>query len=168
MRGVKIMLIDVVRTKMYDAMKNKDKEKKEFYAFLLDKLMKAAKAKQNANDMNPTLSAEEEVAVVQSLVKQTRDAIRTVQSQKLTNDKAVQEANEFICARNAELALYEEFLPKQMTDEEIQAAILEAYNEVAGGSANKGLLMKQLMPKVKGKADGKRVAELADAFLRSL
>ena len=53
--------------------------------------------------------------------------------------------------------------------DEIQAAIMEAYNEIPDGSvANKGTLMKNLMPKVKGKADGKRVAELADAFLKSL
>lgn len=165
------MILEVARAKMYDAMKNKDKETKEFYAFLLDKLMKAAKAKQTAANPNPTLSDAEEIDVVQALVKQTRDAIRVMQEkmQKMTTEKSITEANEFIVAREAELARYEEFLPKQMTEDEIQAAIMEAYNEIPDGSvANKGTLMKHLMPKVKGKADGKRVAELADAFLKSL
>lgn len=167
------MILEIARTRMYEAMKNKDKEKKDFYAFLLDKLMKAAKAKQNSTNPNPTLSDTEEIAVVQSLVKQTRDAVRVMQEklQKLTKEETIAEANAFIAAREAELALYEEFLPKQMNDDEIRAAILQAYNNIPDDThtaVNKGVLMKQLMPLVKGKADGKRVAELADEFLKSI
>lgn len=165
------MILEVARTRMYDAMKNKDKEKKDFYAFLLDKLMKAAKAKQTPANPNPTLSDSEELDVVQSIVKQTRAAIREVQDkmQKMTNEKSIAEAKDFVAAREAELALYEEFLPKQMTEAEIKAAIQAAREELpAGTPVNKGMLMKYLMPKVKGKADGKQVAALADEFLKTL
>lgn len=167
------MILEIARTRMYDAMKAQDKEKKDFYAFLLDKLMKAVKAKQSPENPNPTLSDAEELDVVQSLVKQTRDAIRVMQEkkEKFTKVESIAEANEFIATREAELALYEEFLPKQMTEDEIKATIQAAYNEIpvdSRTSINKGVLMKHLMPKVKGKADGKRVAELADEFLKSM
>ena len=165
------MILEVARANMYEAMKNKDKEQKDFYAFLLDKLMKAAKAKQTPANPNPTLSEAEELDVVQTIVKQIRSSVAEVQKklEKMTNEKSIAEAKEFIAAREVELARYEAFLPKQMTEDEIKATILAAYNEIPDGTvANKGMLMKYLMPKVKGKADGKRVAELADEFLKSL
>ena len=165
------MILEVARANMYEAMKNKDKEQKDFYAFLLDKLMKAAKAKQTPANPNPTLSEAEEMDVVQTIVKQIRSSVAEVQKklEKMTNEKSIAEAKEFIAAREVELARYEAFLPKQMTEDEIKATILAAYNEIPDGTvANKGMLMKYLMPKVKGKADGKRVAELADEFLKSL
>ncbi len=164
------MITEKVRIKMYDAMKQKDKENKEFYAFLLDKLMKAAKAKQTATNPNPVLDESEEIAVIQSIVKQNRVAISEVQAKlpNMSNEKSVQEAKDFIAAREAELAKYEEFLPKQMTEEEINAAIQEAVNEIPEGTPmNKGTLMRYLMPRVKGKSDGKLVASLADAYLRN-
>lgn len=165
------MILEIARTRMYDAMKAQDKEKKEFYAFLLDKLMKAAKAKQSPENPNPTLSDAEELDVVQSLVKQTRDAIRVMQEKKknLTKAESLAEADAFIAAREADMVLYNEFLPKQMTDDDIKITIMAVYKDIyQGAPVNKGVLMKHLMPKVKGKADGKRVAELADAFLQSL
>ena len=165
------MILEVARAKMYDAMKNKDKEQKDFYAFLLDKLMKAAKAKQSPANPNPVLTEAEEIDVVQSIVKQIRTSVDEVKKkmEKMTAQKSIDEANEFIAAREVELARYAEFLPKQMTEDEIQAAILAAYNEIPDGTvANKGMLMKYLMPKVKGKADGKMVASMADEFLKSL
>lgn len=165
------MILEVARAKMYDAMKNKDKEQKDFYAFLLDKLMKAAKAKQSPANPNPVLSEAEEIDVVQSIVKQIRTSVEEVKKkmEKMTAQKSIDEANEFIAAREVELARYAEFLPKQMDEDEIKAAIQAARDEIpAGTPVNKGMLMKYLMPKVKGKADGKRVAELADEFLKSL
>ena len=161
------MIKETARTKMYEAMKEKDAKKKGFYAFLLDQLMKAEKNKQSASNPNPTLSDAEEIDVVQALVKQTRDAIRTMQSKKLTQEKEIQMAKEFVAEREYELALYAEFLPKELTSDEINMIIAETVSELPA-PINKGILMKNLMPKVKGKADGKLVAELADKYLANL
>lgn len=165
------MILEIARTRMYDAMKAQDKEKKDFYAFLLDKLMKAAKDKQTSDNPNPTLSDAEELDVVQSLVKQTRDAIRLMKEKipKMSQPESIAEANEFIAARETELTMYAEFLPKQMTDDDIKISIMAVYKDIyQGAPVNKGVLMKHLMPKVKGKADGKRVAELVNEFLASM
>jgi uncharacterized protein YqeY len=167
------MIIAVARERMYDAMKAQNKEKKDFYSFLLNRLTDAVKQKQIAGDPNPTLSADEEIDVIRSIVKQIRKAISDVQEQlpDMTSEQSIADANAFISAREAELAMYEEFLPKQMSDDEIKVVITQAFNQIPDDThtvVNKGVLMKHLMPLVKGKADGKRVAELADEFLKSL
>jgi uncharacterized protein YqeY len=67
----------------------------------------------------------------------------------------------------AELAILEAYLPKQLTDEELKAAVQSAIaTSGAIGPADMGKLMKVLMPTVQGKADGKRVQEAVKALLK--
>lgn len=66
-----------------------------------------------------------------------------------------------------ELAILEAYLPKQMTDEELQRAVREAIaTSGATGPADMGKLMKALMPAIQGKADGKRVQEAVKSLLK--
>lgn len=69
----------------------------------------------------------------------------------------------------AELAVIEEYLPEQMSDEELAAIVQAAVAEVAasgveGGKAM-GAVMKIVQPKVKGRADGTQVAALVKSSL---
>ena len=68
----------------------------------------------------------------------------------------------------ARLAVYKEFAPEDMNVEQITAVIREVLAELSIDTptmADKGRIMKVLMPKVKGKADGKLVNEtLAGMF----
>jgi uncharacterized protein YqeY len=67
----------------------------------------------------------------------------------------------------AELAILESYLPKQLTDDELRAAVQSAITTSgAQTSADMGKLMKILMPIVQGKADGKRVQEFVKALLK--
>lgn len=63
----------------------------------------------------------------------------------------------------AELAVLEEFAPKEMSDEELKK-LLEPI--VSSGEANFGLLMKQAMAAVKGQADGGRVSQMLKSLLQ--
>ena len=66
----------------------------------------------------------------------------------------------------AELAILMSYLPKQMSREEIMAAAREAMHAVgARGASDKGKVMAQLMPQLKGKADGKEVSEIVAELL---
>ena len=61
------------------------------------------------------------------------------------------------------ISVYEEFVPKMMDEGEISAVILQVLEELEiekPSPKDKGRIMKSLMPKVKGKADGKLVNEL--------
>ena len=69
----------------------------------------------------------------------------------------------------AELVVLEEFLPPQMSTEELTEIIKATVAEVGAASIqDKGKLMGKLMPQVRGKADGTVVNEMATAYLESL
>lgn len=66
-----------------------------------------------------------------------------------------------------ELAILETYLPKQLTDDELRAAVQNAIaTSGALNTADMGKLMKVLMPVIHGKADGKRVQEAVKALLK--
>lgn len=67
----------------------------------------------------------------------------------------------------AELAIVEEYLPKQLGRDEIAALATAAIAETSATSpADQGSVMQVLMPRVKGRADGKLVAEVVGSLLR--
>ena len=69
----------------------------------------------------------------------------------------------------AELVVLEEFLPPQMSADEISKIIKDTAAEVGAASIqDKGKLMGKLMPQVRGKADGTVVNEMATEYLESL
>ena len=73
---------------------------------------------------------------------------------------------ELKAAAETELAIVEEFLPQQMSDAEIQAAVAEAVAETgASGPQDMGKVMKAIMPKTAGRADGSRVSALVKQAL---
>jgi uncharacterized protein YqeY len=66
----------------------------------------------------------------------------------------------------AELAILMNYLPKQMSREEIVAAARAVMDMVgAKGLSDKGRVMAQLMPQIKGKADGREVSEIISELL---
>lgn len=147
-------------------MKAKDKKKKDTYAYMLDQIQKTEKNMQNKDNPNPVLTEAEEIAVIQKLVKQARDAI--VKTQKEVEGKKV-DISAFVADKEAEIAIYSQFVPQEMTADEIMAVIRKTA-ETLPAPLSKGVLMKNLMPKIKkiGNADGKLVAELADKYLATL
>ena len=155
------MIRDIIKKNMIDAMKAKDKETKNTYAYMLDQIQKTEKNMQCADNPNPVLTEAEEVAVIQKLVKQARDAI--TKTRKEVEGKEI-DISAFVAAKEAEIAIYAQFVPQEMTADEILVIIKETA-EAISAPLNKGILMKNLMPKVKGKADGKLVAELADKYI---
>ena len=69
-------------------------------------------------------------------------------------------------AENEEIQILEAFLPRQLTDDELAALVQEAIAASgAKGPREMGGVMKALMPKVAGKAEGKRVSEAVKAAL---
>ncbi|MGB9621230.1 MAG: GatB/YqeY domain-containing protein, partial [Brevinematia bacterium] len=67
----------------------------------------------------------------------------------------------------AELEILESYLPKQLTEEEIKSIIAEAINSLGAKSpSDVGKVMKEVMPKVKGRADGNFVKRLVEESLK--
>lgn len=103
------------------------------------------------------LTEAQEIEVVTQLAKQRRDAIEQYQNAKRP-DLAEQESQE--------LAILTEYLPQQLSDAEIAAAIDQIIAQVgAAAPKDMGKVMGPAMQQLKGKADGKKVQEMVKAKL---
>lgn len=68
---------------------------------------------------------------------------------------------------NAEIAVLMGYLPEQMTDEEVEAVVKEAIEETGASTINEmGKVMAIVTPKVKGRADNKKVSEFVKKHLQ--
>jgi hypothetical protein len=73
---------------------------------------------------------------------------------------------DLVAKEEAEMAVLQSYLPQQMTRDEVVALVREVIGAVgAKGPGDKGKVMQQLMPKVKGKADGKMTNEIVTELL---
>ena len=145
--------IDTVRAAMMQAMKDKSKERKESLSMLLSAL------KNKAIDKRADLTEEEENAVVLKEIKQCQEAIDTAPAGR---EDVIQE-------NTARIAVYQEFAPRMMDREEIAAVVdqvLAELNLSAPTAKEKGLIMKTLMPRVKGKADSALVNQVLTSRLQ--
>ena len=141
-----------VRKAMVDAMKAKDKDTKDTLSLLL------AALKNKAIDKRADLTEEEEVQVILKEIKQTKESLEMTPSDRTD---MIEE-----CKRR--LAVLETFAPKMMDADEIKAVVESVLSELgitAPTAKDKGRIMKELMPKVKGKADGKLVNEIVGSYM---
>ena len=96
-------------------------------------------------------------AVIRRLIKQRKDAAEQYASGG-AQDRAASEL--------AEIKILEPYLPQQLSDEALDAMITEAAQEIGASSPkDMGKLMKAVMSKAKGQADGGRVKDKVNAFL---
>ena len=132
--------IDEVRSAMVAAMKAKDKDTKETLSALL------AALKNKAIDKRADLTEEEEVQVILKEIKQTKETLEMTPADRTD---IIEE-----CVKR--IAVLEQYAPKMMDEAEIKeviAGVLSGLGIDAPTPKDKGRIMKELMPKVKGKAD---------------
>ena len=145
--------IEEVRADMVKAMKAGDKETKETLSMLL------AALKNKAIDKRDDLTEEEETQVIMKEIKQTKETLEMTPADR----------TEIIDDCNKRLAVLEQYAPKMMDEAEIRGVILATLKEVGietPTAKDKGKIMKVLMPKVKGKADGKLVNEILTSVMK--
>ena len=146
-------LQEQLRDELKEAMKASDKLK----VSVIRLLQSAIQYKEI--DLGRELSDEEVVAVVGSGIKQRRESIKLYQEGG-RNDLADKETQE--------LELLSQYLPPQMTDDDLRQVIQRAIEETGASSPKDlGKVMKTVMSQVKGQADGSLVSQLAREFLSS-
>lgn len=144
--------IDEVRAKMVEAMKSGDKEKKETLSMLL------AALKNKAIDKREDLTEAEEFEVVKKEMKQTKE----------TMELAPKDRTDIIEQCEKRLAVLQEFAPEEMSEDAIREVVKGVLNDLGitePSGKDKGKIMKELMPKVKGKADGALVNKIVGEML---
>lgn len=139
-------LADTVKADLTTAMKAGEKDRVAALRLILSELQKAAK-EGNAD----------ELAVLR------RERKRRVESATAFREGG---REELAVQEEAEATLIEGYLPAEMSDDDLRAIVRDAVTE-AGATSPKdmGLVMKAAMPKVAGRADGKRVSALVQEAL---
>lgn len=146
--------IDEIRAEMVTAMKNKDKERKDTLSMLL------AALKNKAIDKREDLTEAEEYEVIKKEIKQTKETMELAPEDRMDIKEQCQKR----------LAVLQEFAPEEMSEEAIRNVIGEVFAALgieSPSAKDKGRVMKELMPKVKGKADGSVVNKIVGEMLQS-
>ncbi len=142
-----------VMSLMKDAMKNKDEALLRGLRAIKAEIIKA-KTEPGANG---EISADGEMKLLQKLVKQRKDSLTIFQEQNRA-DLAQKEAEE--------IAVIEKFLPAQMSEAEVKAAVEAIVKELgAAGPQDLGKVMGVASKQLAGKADGKMIAAAAKNLL---
>ena len=134
------------------AMREKDQLKKSVIT------MVRASIKQYEVDHRAELDDDSILEIMSKQVKQKKDAI--VEFAKGEREDLVNEAK-------AEIEVLLTYLPKQLTEDEISEIVVQVLNETSATTAkDMGKVMAALMPKVKGRADGKLVNQVVKKHLK--
>ena len=142
--------IEEVRAEMVAAMKNKDKDRKDTLSALL------AALKNKAIDKRADLTEAEENEVIKKEIQETKEL-------------APADRTDIIEECEKRLAVLKEFAPEEMSEEAIRKEISEVLAGLgieAPTGKDKGRIMKELMPRVKGKADGALVNKLVGEVIQ--
>jgi len=143
------------KKKLNEDLKNSLRNKDTIRLNTIRSIINAVKNKEI--DLKRELNENEFYEVLNTLAKQRREAIEQYEkgNRKDLADK-----------EKRELEIILEYLPEQLSDEEIEEIVKKTIEEVgATNLKDLGKVMKAVMPKVKGRADGKKVNELVRTLL---
>lgn len=140
-------LLERLNQDMKIAMKNKDKD-----SLSVIRMVKSSLQNEGYKLGRQELTDDESLTVLSRELKQRKDSY-----QEFKNAGRDDLADKL----ESEIALIETYMPRQLSDEELDSIVVETINETnASTKADMGKVMSAIMPKVKGKADGGRVNAL--------
>lgn len=145
------MVKDKLTSDMKEALKSQDKIRLQTIRMVLASIKNAEIDKQRP------LNEEEIMNVIQREIKMRREALEQF---------ARGGREDLVKQTEAEIKVLEGYLPQQLSDEELTSLIRETIEEVGAKSGkDMGKVMAALMPKIRGKADGRRANELVKQLL---
>ena len=133
------------------AMKSGDTEKRSTLRLLMSAITNAEKAKL------AELEDADIHAIIAKEIKQRQESIEAFKQGNRTD---------LVGKEEGEMKILQAYMPAQLGRDEIVTEARKVISEVgAGGPGDKGKVMQQLMPKLKGKADGKIINEVVTELL---
>jgi hypothetical protein len=146
-----VVLGEKIREDLFRAVKQQDKTRVSTLRLLLSKIKNAEIAQGKAVDDSKIID------ILGGEANQRRESIDAFKR----GNRA-----DLVAKEESELAIILEYLPKQMSREEIVAVARQVIDMVEAKAAkDKGKVMSQLMPQLKGKAGGKEVSEIVSELL---
>jgi uncharacterized protein len=139
-------LIARIQDELSNAMRDRDTERRDALRLILSSLQSAQK------ELQRELQEQEELQVMQRERKRRSEAAEAFRAGG-AEERAVQEERE--------LAVIEEFMPEQLSEEELEAIVDDVLAECGATSMRDlGRVMADVMPQVAGRADGSQVSQL--------
>jgi len=133
------------------AMRSRDKVRSSVIRLLMAAIKNAEIARQSA------LGDQDLLGIIAKEVRQHKESIAAFRQ----GDR-----QDLVAQEEAEMAILKEYLPQQISREEIIAAARQAISEVgAQGPGDKGRVMSQLIPQLKGRADGREINAIVTELL---
>ena len=139
------MNLETLQKDMIAAMKAKDKERKDSISSLIGAIKKVAIDEKVREDIPEELVDR----VILKELKSVKEQIDTCPADRV----------ELMESYKNRYAVIESYAPKMLTAEEVKAVILEKFADVVA-TKNKGMIMKNVMGELKGKADGKVINQI--------
>ena len=149
------MQFETLQKDMIAAMKARDKVRKDAISTLVSAAKKAAIDEGCRDDIKEELV--------------NRVILKEMKSVKEQIDTCPASREDLLAEYQKRLAVLEEYAPKMMSEDEIKAVITSVLADLgidAPTAKDKGKIMKELMPKVKGKADGKEVNQILAGMMK--
>ena len=141
-----------VQADMYTAMKSGDKEKANTLRNVLSKLKDKQIEKRGA------LSNEEEIKILQTLVKQRKESIELYEKGG---------RSELVSIEKQEMEIINSYLPRMMSDENIKDVVKSVIESSGANSmADMGKVMPEVMKQGKGLIDGKTAQKFVSEMLK--
>jgi len=141
-----LKLINQIQEDLKRSMKAKDGNRVSVLRLLLSSIQNREIEKRDV------LDDEEVLAEITSSAKRRRESMEAFKE----GDRM-----DLVEKEEAELAILQEYLPEQLSPDEIRGVVLEVVEAVGATTASDlGKVMKELMPRLRGKADGKLVNEI--------
>ncbi len=146
-------LSERLNSDLKQAMKNGDKVRRSVIRLVLASVQNAAIARK---------AALEDSDILGILAKEARQHQESIEAFKQGNRQ------DLVAQEEAELIILQEYLPQQITRDEIIAEARRIVEEVgAQGPGDKGKVMPKLMTQLKGKADGREINTVVTELLSS-
>ncbi|MGY0692878.1 GatB/YqeY domain-containing protein [Virgibacillus sp. FSP13] len=145
-------LLEKLNQEMKQAMKQKDKEK-----LSVVRMVKASLQNETIKLGKEQLSEDEELTILSRELKQRKDSLQEFKSAG---------RDDLVKKLETEINILQEYMPKQLSDDELEAIVQSTIQEVNATSMREmGKVMGAIMPKVKGKADGSKINMLVKKHL---
>lgn len=156
------MLYLQIKEEIKTAMKNKDTEKRDVLKMVVDK------AKAIVKEKNPTNVTEDipDNVILQAIQKEVKQLNQTKDALK------GKENTDLYASTTLKIGILSEYLPTQMTENELEKYIESELIELTEVNVKispkiKGMVMKNIMPKLKGKADSRLINQVVDRLLNN-
>lgn len=144
------MLVDTIKSDLGKSMKAGEKEKTSCLRMILS----AFKYKQV--ESKKELDDQEALQVIRTQIKQVTDSLEQYRQGGRDDLAAAEEKN---------LAILKEYLPQELSDEEIASVVKRIVAETSATKKEFGMVMKKAMAEIAGRADGKRVSGIVTQSL---